>query len=59
MDMLERRGFNSGDRGSSPGQVLTTMADLPRVLADGGDPPPPRGTGDTLEAEPVDAEPVG
>jgi len=58
IDMLERRGVISGYEGSKPRQVLITMADLPRVLGDGGDGPPPD-TGETRETEPVDAEPVG
>ncbi len=44
IDMLERRGVISGYEGSKPRQVLITEADLPRVLAGGG------------EAEPVAVE---
>ena len=36
IDMLERRGVISGYEGSKPRQVLITMADLPRVLGEGG-----------------------
>ncbi|HEY5816207.1 MAG TPA: DNA translocase FtsK [Solirubrobacterales bacterium] len=38
IDMLERRGVISGYEGSKPRQVLITEADLPRVLAGGGEP---------------------
>jgi len=44
IDMLERRGVISGYEGSKPRQVLIGEADLPRVLAGGG------------EAEPVAAD---
>jgi DNA segregation ATPase FtsK/SpoIIIE, S-DNA-T family len=40
VDMLERRGVISGYEGSKPRQVLITEADLPRVLAGGGDAEP-------------------
>ncbi len=40
IDMLERRGVISGYEGSKPRQVLITEADLPRVLAGGGDAEP-------------------
>ncbi|MGC1852439.1 MAG: DNA translocase FtsK [Solirubrobacterales bacterium] len=40
IDMLERRGVISGYEGSKPRQVLITQADLPRVLAGGGEPQP-------------------
>jgi DNA segregation ATPase FtsK/SpoIIIE, S-DNA-T family len=36
IDMLERRGVISGYEGSKPRQVLITLADLPRVLGEGG-----------------------
>jgi DNA segregation ATPase FtsK/SpoIIIE, S-DNA-T family len=38
IDMLERRGVISGYEGSKPRQVLITEADLPRVLANLGEP---------------------
>ncbi len=38
IDMLERRGVISGYEGSKPRQVLITEADLPRVLAQLGEP---------------------
>jgi len=40
IDMLERRGVISGYEGSKPRQVLISEADLPRVLAGGGDAAP-------------------
>jgi DNA segregation ATPase FtsK/SpoIIIE, S-DNA-T family len=40
IDMLERRGVISGYEGSKPRQVLITEADLPRVLAGGGEAEP-------------------
>jgi len=40
IDMLERRGVISGYEGSKPRQVLIGEADLPRVLAGGGEPEP-------------------
>ncbi len=38
IDMLERRGVISGYEGSKPRQVLIGAADVPRILAGGGDP---------------------
>ena len=37
IDMLERRGVISGYEGSKPRQVLIGAADVPRILAGGGD----------------------